>query len=126
LRCWRSAASVLLVLLTGCAGERMNTTNYSSPITTQSLACQAYSQAWVTHFRASVAVQDSRRTESADTALIRAREQLRQVETDEDCYKPYCLIQPKAEGRLDTYCGYKILDPSGEELYRWIPWTDLN
>jgi hypothetical protein len=80
----------------------------------------------VTHFRASVAVQDSRRTESADTALIRAREQLRQVETDEDCYKPYCLIQPKAEGRLDTYCGYKILDPSGEELYRWIPWTDLN
>ncbi|MCU1719039.1 hypothetical protein [Pseudomonas sp. 5P_3.1_Bac2] len=99
---------------------------YASPISSQSLACQNYSQAWVTHFRASVAVQDGRRAQAAKGELQQAKERLQQLKPVDDCYKPYCLIQPKAEGRLDTYCGYKILDPSGEELYRWIPWTDLN
>ncbi|KRW60953.1 hypothetical protein [Pseudomonas sp. TTU2014-080ASC] len=127
MRCWRSAGSVLLLgLLAGCASERMNTTTYSSPIRTQSAACQLYAQAWVEHFRASVAVREGRHGDSALHKQAQARARLDQQQIDEDCYKPYCLIQPKAEGRLDTYCGYKVPDTSGQELYRWIPWTDLN
>ncbi|WXL25964.1 hypothetical protein WG219_00275 [Ectopseudomonas mendocina] len=104
----------------------MNTTNYSSPIRTQSAACQHYAQAWVEHFRASVAVREGFHGDGALQRQAQARARLDQQQHDDNCYKPYCLIQPKAEGRLDTYCGYKVPDPSGEEMYRWIPWTDLN
>lgn len=123
LRCWPSL--LLMALLAGCVHESGRRSDLASPIRTQTPACQQYSQAWVAHFRANVAVQDGRRGKAAEQELALARELLRARETDEACYKPYCLIQPKAEGRLDTYCGYKIPEPSGEELYRWIPWTDL-
>ena len=124
LRYWRSTAWTAVVLLAGCAGEKYDGSN--SPIVGQSSACQAFAQAWVEHFRANVAALGDHRGEVARTRLAQARSWLRQMETNEDCHKPYCLIQPKSEGRLDTYCGYRISDPTGAELYRWVPWTDLN
>lgn len=127
MRCWRSGAGVLLLgLLVGCASEGVHSPAATSPIRTQSAACQLHAQAWVTHFRASVAVREDRAAAGALQRQAHARAQLDRQPPDAACYKPYCLIQPKAEGRLDTYCGYKVPDPSGAELYRWIPWTDLN
>ncbi|WP_312597066.1 hypothetical protein [Stutzerimonas nitrititolerans] len=125
MRCWARAQWMVLALLAGCAGDGYRGGD-PSPILTQSAACQAYSQAWVDHFRASVASLDGRRGEAAHADLVLARAQLQQMQMDDGCYKPYCLIQPRAEGRLDAYCGYKVPDPTGAELYRWIPWTNLN
>jgi hypothetical protein len=71
-----------------------------------------------------VAKLDGQRVASLDQSLAQARQALLDAGQDENaCQKPYCIIQPKAGGRLDSYCGYRVADPTGNELYRWVPWT---
>lgn len=123
-RPWSSALRYWLIsalLLAGCTAQ---TPPKSSALPWQSVACAAYSSAWVNHFRANVAVVSSDVSAAKQAALVQAKAQLQALVEPENCHKPYCLIQPKAEGRLDSYCGYKVPDPTGQELYRWIDWPD--
>lgn len=116
MRCWPSVVS--LVLLAGCAA----TPGALPP--SQGEGCTAYVAAWVGHFKANVAHLDGQRGEASLAGLQQARQALAERGIDEaSCQRPYCIIQPKAGGRLDSYCGYRIADPSGRELYHWVPWT---
>jgi hypothetical protein len=121
LRCWASALA--LAAVAGCSA----TAPSHAPSTASSSEggrCAAFSDAWVSHFQANVAKLDGQRVASLDQSLAQARQALLDAGQDENaCQKPYCIIQPKAGGRLDSYCGYRVADPTGNELYRWVPWT---
>ncbi|MDN5515972.1 MAG: hypothetical protein L0G82_12120 [Pseudomonas sp.] len=121
MRCWASALA--LAAVAGCSA----TAPSHAPSTASSSEggrCAAFSDAWVSHFQANVAKLDGQRVASLDQSLAQARQALLDAGQDENaCQKPYCIIQPKAGGRLDSYCGYRVADPTGNELYRWVPWT---
>jgi hypothetical protein len=121
LRCWASALA--LAAVAGCSA----TAPSHAPSTASSSEggrCAAFADAWVSHFQANVAKLDGQRVASLDQSLAQARQALLDAGQDENaCQKPYCIIQPKAGGRLDSYCGYRVADPTGNELYRWVPWT---
>lgn len=77
---------------------------------------------WVERFRGNVAHLDGG-TESETEPLRAARERLARDGIDEaSCERPYCIIRPLGDGRLDSWCGYRRADPSGKELYLWIPY----
>lgn len=116
MRCWPSLP--VLVLLAGCAAPPLPATVASAPA-----PCRAFVSAWVEHFRSNVARLDGQARSLSDQALADARQGLHSAGISEDaCEKPFCVIQPQAGGRLDSYCGYRLPDPSGAELYRWVPW----
>lgn len=124
LRCWLSAW--VWVVVAGCSATAPgNHPPLSSQVAGGEL-CEAFVEAWVGHFQASVAKLDGQRTASLDQALHQSRQALKAAGQDEaDCRRPFCIVQPKAGGRLDSYCGYRIADPGGHELYRWVPWTPV-
>lgn len=121
MRCWVSALA--LVAVVGCSATAPQQAAQRAGAANGAL-CTAFVDAWVGHFQANVARLDGQRVASLDQNLAQARQALQAAGQDEDaCEKPYCIIQPKAGGRLDSYCGYRVADQSGNELYRWVPWT---
>ena len=123
MRCWASALA--LVAVAGCSAT---VPNHAPPAATgaHNALCEAFVEAWVGHFKANVAKLDGQRSASLDQALVQTRQALRDAGQDENaCQRPYCVVQPQAGGRLDSYCGYRLDDPSGKELYRWMPWTSV-
>lgn len=118
LRCWHSAW--VLVTLAGCSSPAL------APVAeppAASAPCTAYVDAWVGHFRANVARLDGQARDVPEQKLREAREQLARAGVPEaQCQRPFCVVQPQAGGRLDSYCGYRVDDPTGAELYRWVPW----
>ncbi|MBL0953060.1 MAG: hypothetical protein IBJ08_21010 [Pseudomonas sp.] len=121
MRCWVSALA--LVAVAGCSATAPQQAAQRAGAANGAL-CTAFVDAWVGHFQANVARLDGQRVASLDQSLAQARQALQAAGQDEDaCEKPYCIIQPKAGGRLDSYCGYRVADQSGNELYRWVPWT---
>ena len=116
MRCWPSVAA--LALLAGCVAPP------GEGLPPQADGCATYVAAWVGHFKANVAHLDGQRGEASLAELQQARRALaEQGIAEASCRRPYCIVQPKAGGRLDSYCGYRVADPSGHELYRWVPWT---
>lgn len=115
---WRYLTlSAALTLLAACAAVPASRHAVTAQPQTGG-RCQAYVQAWVTHFRARVSGTD---VAIAESGLRQARAQLAAGEMAEDaCERPYCMVVPLAGGRLDSYCGYRRPDPSGRELYRWV------
>lgn len=121
MRCWASA--LVLVAVAGCSATAPQQTAQRADVANGAL-CTAFVDAWVGHFQANVAQLDGQRVASLDQSLAQARQALQAAGQDENaCQKPYCIIQPKAGGRLDSYCGYRVADRSGNELYRWVPWA---
>lgn len=121
MRCWASA--LVLVAVAGCSATAPQQTAQRPGVANGAL-CTAFVDAWVGHFQANVARLDGQRVASLDQSLAQARQALQAAGQDENaCQKPYCIIQPKAGGRLDSYCGYRVADRSGNELYRWVPWA---
>lgn len=123
MRCWASALLPALLGLAGCAGlPGAGSGPGAAP--PQPAACDAYVEAWVGHFRANVARLDGQAREAPLAALERARLALADQGIAEDsCRRPFCIIQPRAGGRLDSYCGYRVAGGADGELYRWVPWT---
>ena len=122
LRFWLSA--LLLGAVAGCSVTAPSTALMTSTEPTKSELCTVYVDAWVRHFQANVAKLDGQKTASLEQQLSEARQALSDAgQDDRACPLPYCIIQPKAGGRLDSYCGYRAADPSGKELYRWVPWV---
>lgn len=87
-------------------------------------ACRDYVAAWVARFRDNVAHLDGR-TDAGTQRLEQARARLAGEGVAESaCERPYCIIRPLGDGRLDSWCGYRAPDPSGAQLYRWIPYRE--
>lgn len=124
LRCWISV--LLLVAIAGCSATAPRNGPSTLTVPPSSELCEVFVEAWVGHFQANVATLDGQDTASLDQQLRQARLALSDAgQAETACQLPFCIIQPKAGGRLDSYCGYRIADPSGEELYRWVPWTPV-
>lgn len=121
----RCLASVLaLAAAAGCATTAPSVAPSSSLDLAGSKLCEVFVEAWVGHFQANVSRLEGQQTTSLDQDLRKARQALIEAGQDEAaCRRPFCIVQPKAGGHLDSYCGYRITDPSGNELYRWVPWT---
>lgn len=125
---WRcSAASVAALALTACAaggGARAPVADVAMP-DAGAPPCREYVAAWVERFRSHVARLDrgDTDTDAGDARLHDARERLAREQVDEAaCTRPYCIIRPLGDGRFNSWCGYRVPDPSGAELYRWIPY----
>ncbi len=121
-RCWLLSAAI--VALAACAtGPTPQRQALTLEMPAQDPLCAAYTAAWVSHFKANV--DSLNRTghglESLPTDLRQARDELHRAGVDaRSCALPYCIVQPLANGRLDSYCGYRVPDPTGRELYRWV------
>lgn len=120
MRFWHSGL-LLAAALAGCAAPA------PAPVAVRpatSAPCSVFVEAWVDHFRANVARLDGQARAVPEQKLLDAREELARAGVAEaDCQRPFCVVQPEAGGRLDSYCGYRVDDPTGAELYRWVPWT---
>jgi hypothetical protein len=120
LRCWLSPL-LLALALAGCASTP--SANNGRGQSSNNPACAVFVDAWVAHFQANVQRLDGQRLVGLGQQLQQARAALAAAGSREDeCYKPMCIIEPKANGRLDSYCGYRISDESGAALYRWVRW----
>lgn len=131
LRFWIS--SLLALALTGCAatspsgggagGRGLASQQVAElPQPSQHPACRVLVDAWAENFQANVRRLDGQQ-QAPDQRLEQARKGLAAVGiAEESCNKPMCIIEPKANGRLESYCGYRIDDESGAALYRWVRW----
>jgi hypothetical protein len=129
LRCLTSA--LLALALAGCAaspsgggagGHGLAQQSANQPQPSQHPACLALVDAWAENFQANVRRLDGQQ-QALDQRLAEARKGLAAVGiAEESCNKPMCIIEPKANGRLESYCGYRFDDESGAALYRWVRW----
>lgn len=119
MRCLPSA--LLVAALAGCSSMA------PVPVAQQPAAspsCAEFVDAWVGHFRANVARLDGQARTLPEQQLREARDGLARAGVMEsDCQRPFCVVRPEAGGRLSSYCGYRVPDPTGAELYHWVPWT---
>ncbi|WP_228704426.1 isopropylmalate isomerase [Marinobacter antarcticus] len=92
-------------------------------------ACQTYRQAYVRGFRENVAALAAQNADAQDQAQKRLSDsRLKLVDeglTEADCLRPYCIIEPLQNGRLDTWCGYRLDADEGEDLYQWLDWETV-
>ncbi len=122
MRYWASALA--LAAVAGCSATAPLVGPYSSRGLAGGELCESFVGAWVGHFQSNVMKLDGQHTVSLDHELKRARQALTDAGQDEAaCRRPFCIVQPRAGGRLDSYCGYRIADTGGDELYHWVPWT---
>lgn len=124
MRAWRCSVLSAAMLLGACAaggGERVRPAALRVAEATAE-PCREYVAAWVGRFRGNVAHLD-RGGDSKAGPLSAARERLVRGGIDEaSCERPYCIIRPLGDGRLDSWCGYRRPDPTGRELYLWVPY----
>jgi hypothetical protein len=122
LRCWASVFA--LVAIAGCSATAPPAAPKSSLALAGGQFCDDFVEAWVGHFQANVRKLDGQQTAPLAQELRRARQALAEAGQDEAaCRRPFCIVQPRAGGRMDSYCGYRVADADGNELYRWVPWT---
>jgi hypothetical protein len=92
------------------------------PQPSQHPACLVLVDAWAENFQANVRRLDGQQ-QALDQRLEQARKGLAAAGiAEESCNKPMCIIEPKANGRLESYCGYRLDDETGAALYRWVRW----
>ncbi|HEA53983.1 MAG TPA: isopropylmalate isomerase [Marinobacter antarcticus] len=131
----RVSALAVLISLFGCAvqpelkagGE--NRTAFVERLADTPEACQAYRQAYVRGFRDNVkalAAENVGAQNRAQQQLSNSRQTLADSGLEEaDCARPYCIIEPLQNGRLDTWCGYRLDADEGKDLYQWLDWETV-
>lgn len=132
----RSLAAGLLVAM-GVAGCSPFPFGSASPpkaalmedLQSEPTACAAYRQAYVEGFEAHVeglsAKQDARKQEGIK-GLNMSQELLARNGLDkDDCSRPLCIIEPLQGGKLDSWCGYRVMKTDGPELYQWFEWSTV-
>jgi len=92
-------------------------------------ACIAYRQAYVDGFKAHVEglseKLDVRKREGIE-GLKMSQELLARNGLDKsDCTRPLCIIEPLQGGKLDSWCGYRVMKTDGPELYQWLEWSTV-
>lgn len=136
LRFWaRAVTAGALALLAGCAATPSgseygsNKQAFLDRLSSDPQACQSYRQAYVDGFEDNVnalAQDDDVGQARAGKALVLARDRLQAAGLSEpDCARPYCIIEPLQDGKLDTWCGYRLDADRGEELYQWLDWETV-
>lgn len=122
MRWWIKASLLLPPLLSSCGTTPPG--GRSIEIPQQSVLCERYVAAWVGYFKANVARLDGAGAQVRVTELEQARHALGLAGIPErSCERPFCMIQPKAGGRLSSYCGYHVASDVPGDLYHWVPWT---
>lgn len=131
----RAALAAGVALLAGCAtapsapekGSKRQA--FLEQLSSDPQACQTYREAYVSGFERNVsalAKGDQAGQAEAELFLARARDRLLAAGLSEpDCSRPYCIIEPLQEGKLDTWCGYRLNADRGEELYQWLDWETV-
>jgi len=128
-------ALAISVSLSGCAAQpEMKAGGENRELFVEKLArtpaaCNTYRQAYVLGFRDNVkalAAENDGAQSRAQQRLAQSRQQLANTGLAEaDCARPYCIIEPLQNGRLDTWCGYRLDADEGEELYQWLDWETV-
>lgn len=107
----------------GAAGGLASSTASAAELGAQHPACRELVDAWAEHFQANVRRLDGQTLDGLGLRLQEARAGLAAAGVAEtSCNKPLCIIEPKANGRLESYCGYRFDDETGAALYRWVRW----
>ncbi|MBL7251915.1 hypothetical protein ACLD02_13485 [Alloalcanivorax sp. C16-2] len=130
-RPWLCWASLLGLLLTGCrhgpapAGGDIPA-ELAARLAAEPAACEDYRNHYVRAFHRHVAAMsrhDEAARERAREALRRLRRDLAGQGLDADaCSRPRCIIEPLQGGKLDSWCGFRLPDREGPNLYRWVAW----
>lgn len=132
----RSLATGLLVALgvAGCSSLPLGSVNTPKAALMEDLhseppACSAYREAYVggfeTHVEGLSEKQVAREQEGKET-LARSQELLARNGLDrDDCTRPLCIIEPLQGGKLDSWCGYRVMKTDGTELYQWFEWSTV-
>ncbi|WP_420389243.1 isopropylmalate isomerase [Marinobacter sp.] len=96
----------------------------------ESEACGRYRDLYVQGFETNVAAlseSDSSLKARAETLLKQSTYVLNEAGIEQqDCSRPYCIIKPLQNGRLESWCGYRIAADQGEELYQWLNWSEAS
>ncbi|MFP1682329.1 hypothetical protein ACLD0W_07430 [Alloalcanivorax sp. C16-1] len=128
-RCWASLTGLLL--LGGCQLAPANggdglPAELAARLAAEPAACGAYRDDYVRAFHRHVAAlsrHDDAARERAGEALRRLRRDLAEQGLDADtCSRPRCIIEPLQGGKLDSWCGFRLADRDGPNLYRWVTW----
>ncbi|WP_018403847.1 hypothetical protein [Marinobacter gelidimuriae] len=131
----RIGAACLCIGLAGCVatptldsrGGHLET--FVSELAAEPDVCQIYREAYVSGFRANVeaiAEDDPVAGKMAQAQLEYSRQLLLdQGLSGPDCTRPYCIIEPLQNGKLDSWCGFRLDADQGEELYQWLSYPDL-
>lgn len=124
-----------VALFAGCAAtpsgqeSGSNKLAFLERLSSDPKACQTYRETYVRGFQQNVsalAQGDEAGQAEAELMLARARDRLLAAGLSEpDCARPYCIIEPLQEGKLDTWCGYRLDADRGEELYQWLDWETV-
>ncbi len=137
---WGRAALVIgLVMaasLAGCANfssvtvsEGENQKAFIKELTRTPAVCQGYRQAYVSGFKDHVkalAANDADGQSQSRQRLSHNSKKLSDSGFEEaDCFRPYCIIKPMQNGRLDSWCGYRLDADEGTDLYQWLAWEEV-
>jgi hypothetical protein len=129
------AAGLLTTMgLTGCSGLSFNSAggpraSLESRLQAEPAACSAYRVAYVNGFKTHVdgmsEKQDTLQREGLDEFEVSRKILASNGLGVDDCIRPFCIIEPLQGGKLDSWCGYKVLKTDGPELYQWFEWTTV-
>lgn len=131
----RAAALAVLLGLSGCAAQPGmkaggdNRVQFIEELARTPAACQTYRSAYVRGFRENVAALAAENAEAQGQAQMRLSESRQTLEVEglreTGCLRPYCIIEPRQNGKLDTWCGYRLDADEGEDLYQWLDWETV-
>lgn len=129
---WACLTCVLLIA--GCAVQDKTETAetqvgiFKAKLVAEGPACQQYRRLYVSGFRANVeaiSFSDETLKKEAEALLAASEDALKSGGVSKDqCSRPYCIIEPLQEGKLDSWCGYRLPAERGPELYQWLNWAD--
>jgi len=107
----------------------MNVQSFRQKLASQPQVCAVYRANYVAGFEQNVAGlsrSDAGMQKEAAELLTQSMTMLSDAGlSPEDCSRPYCIIEPLQEGRLDSWCGYRLNADKGEELYQWLDWKNV-
>lgn len=92
------------------------------------VACAHYRSAYVAAFATNVEALSSDRSELKQQAQLQfaaARQALGSNDPEQLCSIPQCIIEPLPEGKLTSWCGYRVDGNVGDEVHRWFEWRTL-
>jgi len=131
----RIATFIGLLTITGCAVTNQERSvsevaAFKAELASQPAACANYRMLYVRGFKANVeAISESNDAakKAASNVIDQSNAVLLDAEVSEqDCSRPYCIIEPLQGGKLDAWCGYRLPADQGPELYQWISWSEAD
>lgn len=140
-RCWlnRFKRAVIVVLgcsvgLAGCTtltfdSARGPQAQIEHRLRAEPSACNDYRSAYVEGFTSHVQglseKHHARKQDGLEDFKLSRRILARNGLSEDDCSRPLCIIEPLQAGKLDSWCGYRVVTPDGPELHQWFEWSTV-